>query len=634
MSEHGTPCIHCGADLQKDPNLIPEEGERVRCDACNRRFTLLPSKDRLKARYSDSVGTYILHRKNAKNLANLSFDLERIEQLHQFLQNSSRSINTASSVDIQAFLSDCSKKYGAVRVEGIRATIAEFYQVLVHESLIDQSPLDDLNLQKPSWENINNLSDVAQHFISHKSQTQFTGGLSFDLKRIQALEQFLDSRDKGLQSVTEHDLIEFFAEVDHAFTTPEARGFRVTFSELFDVLVQDGMIVSSPMDSLEDAQWQQLQHFAGQMKDPKNQLEQTDNNPDSGISTKKIFRIVLGLGVVALVGVFVSQIMLTEPKQTPSHKPTLMGGSWEDLPDQKSEAQTDRISSGLTEEELLALSLELERQVEEELHAKLQQQDQQQLINRARDHIRLQLMEGRIIAAQTVAAQQKDIQQRAQQVQQDQQKVDRSDAALKQAVSVQPKEQDPNCIQGDCRNGTGEYLYTDGNRYAGQWKDGKRHGHGVLHYANGNRYTGTWAEDEKQGRGSMYLALTELKEKVRKQREAIAVARAKAKQEREEQRAKELKRQKVLEEKLRSGETGCVDGDCENGEGLTIYSSGDRYAGQYKDKKRHGVGTYYFSTGVRYTGGWRNGKKHGSGVVVYPNGRKEQGVWEMDQRVG
>jgi len=40
-----------------------------------------------------------------------------------------------------------------------------------------------------------------------------------------------------------------------------------------------------------------------------------------------------------------------------------------------------------------------------------------------------------------------------------------------------------------------------GNRYEGQWKDGKMHGQGVFEFVNGNRYEGQFKDGKRNGQG-------------------------------------------------------------------------------------------------------------------------------------
>ena len=51
------------------------------------------------------------------------------------------------------------------------------------------------------------------------------------------------------------------------------------------------------------------------------------------------------------------------------------------------------------------------------------------------------------------------------------------------------------CIQGDCNNGYGTYT-SDGSKYVGEFKDGKRHGQGTFTWADGRVEKGIWKNDE------------------------------------------------------------------------------------------------------------------------------------------
>jgi len=41
------------------------------------------------------------------------------------------------------------------------------------------------------------------------------------------------------------------------------------------------------------------------------------------------------------------------------------------------------------------------------------------------------------------------------------------------------------CLSGDCANGQGIALYSDGSKYEGQFEDGKKHGYGTWTFPNG-----------------------------------------------------------------------------------------------------------------------------------------------------
>jgi hypothetical protein len=83
------------------------------------------------------------------------------------------------------------------------------------------------------------------------------------------------------------------------------------------------------------------------------------------------------------------------------------------------------------------------------------------------------------------------------------------------------------CLQGDCmegfgiyvwatgtryegnfgngrRNGEGIYYYHGGSKYIGTQKDDLRHGWGTYHYINGSKYVGEWVREVKEGKGTFY----------------------------------------------------------------------------------------------------------------------------------
>ncbi len=62
------------------------------------------------------------------------------------------------------------------------------------------------------------------------------------------------------------------------------------------------------------------------------------------------------------------------------------------------------------------------------------------------------------------------------------------------------------CIEGNCENGYGLYVWPNGNRYEGDWVDGKTHGKGVHTWASGNRYEGDWVDGNRTGRGVLTWA--------------------------------------------------------------------------------------------------------------------------------
>ena len=58
------------------------------------------------------------------------------------------------------------------------------------------------------------------------------------------------------------------------------------------------------------------------------------------------------------------------------------------------------------------------------------------------------------------------------------------------------------CIEGDCENGKGTYIYDGGGTYVGDFKNGKSDGYGKLTFGStGNYLEGEWKEGVMHGQG-------------------------------------------------------------------------------------------------------------------------------------
>ena len=73
--------------------------------------------------------------------------------------------------------------------------------------------------------------------------------------------------------------------------------------------------------------------------------------------------------------------------------------------------------------------------------------------------------------------------------------------------------------------------------------------------------------------------------------------------------------------------TGCLKGNCVDGEGTYQWKIGEKYEGEWKNDKRNGQGTNTWSDGRKYTGEWKDEKQHGYGVFIHSDGNKDVGEW-------
>ena len=75
---------------------------------------------------------------------------------------------------------------------------------------------------------------------------------------------------------------------------------------------------------------------------------------------------------------------------------------------------------------------------------------------------------------------------------------------------------------------------------------------------------------------------------------------------------------------------------CPHGEGVKVYSSGDKYIGSFKFGKREGFGKIQspLHNGNVYEGQFKNGVRDGKGIYRWKNGKVYKGYWKNDKIEG
>ena len=110
-----------------------------------------------------------------------------------------------------------------------------------------------------------------------------------------------------------------------------------------------------------------------------------------------------------------------------------------------------------------------------------------------------------------------------------------------------------------------------GDKYVGEFRNGKEHGQGTYTSANGNKYVGEFKNGERQGHFTVTFA---------------------------------------------NGDkyVGKYRNNKRTGQGTYNWANGDKYVGEHRDGKEHGQGTYTYADGRKYVGEFKNGEFHGKGI--------------------
>jgi hypothetical protein len=78
--------------------------------------------------------------------------------------------------------------------------------------------------------------------------------------------------------------------------------------------------------------------------------------------------------------------------------------------------------------------------------------------------------------------------------------------------------------------------------------------------------------------------------------------------------------------------TGCVSGDCSNGNGIFIHETQGSYKGSWINGRRHGYGIQYYPNGQKmFIGDYNQGKRQGKGIFFFRNGERFEGKFYNDK---
>lgn len=167
------------------------------------------------------------------------------------------------------------------------------------------------------------------------------------------------------------------------------------------------------------------------------------------------------------------------------------------------------------------------------------------------------------------------------------------------------------CISGDCKNSTGVFKWSNGDKYEGTFEDGKKEGKGVFYFANGDKYEGEFKSDKMHGSGIIILKNSE-----------------------KFNGRYNYGRMEYGTYSYKNGDTynGYFSDEKPNESGRYTFANGSKYDGQFKNGKYEGYGTFTGNDEDMFVGLWQSGLKHGEGIHYLSNGDIYIGRYENDKR--
>lgn len=146
-------------------------------------------------------------------------------------------------------------------------------------------------------------------------------------------------------------------------------------------------------------------------------------------------------------------------------------------------------------------------------------------------------------------------------------------------------------VKGTIPHGKGEYKWSDGTIYVGDWQEGKMTGGGLISWSSGASYEGDFSGGYLDGFG-------------------------------------------ILTKPDGSTYTGSWRLNNQQGIGKKQYTNSDIYDGTWKEGVHEGSGIYAWCNGNMYIGNWKAGSMCGRGVMKWLNGDLFDGYWLNGYRQG
>ena len=175
--------------------------------------------------------------------------------------------------------------------------------------------------------------------------------------------------------------------------------------------------------------------------------------------------------------------------------------------------------------------------------------------------------------------------------------------------------------EGDFRlgihDGYGVINFPDGSKHSGEWKNGNRHGRGTLLLKDGTRFEGQWTNDIRNGKGVFYYPNGKI-ENV-EYRDGIEI---------NDTNNRKLQEIKTINYSNGDRYEGPIYEGRKNGKGVYYFKNGDKIFGNFIGDKLRGRVNYYYKNGDTREGEMINGKLNGGAFFVTKGKDQYKEVWK------
>ena len=188
-------------------------------------------------------------------------------------------------------------------------------------------------------------------------------------------------------------------------------------------------------------------------------------------------------------------------------------------------------------------------------------------------------------------------------------------------------------------HGQGALTFVSGSKYVGEFKDGELDGQGTYAYPDGGKYVGEFKNGRSNGQGIEYRADGAIDRSGRWVNGVFAQSFAIDRNRFPFHGSPQLAGSSVdagRAERDRLAAAGqsqlppcpAWGGYKHNCFGAITFGSGDKYVGEWGDGSFNGQGTFTFANGRKYVGEFRDGKYHGQGIEYRADGAiSRSGQW-------